>query len=777
MKRVPRITKKLKPLVDDFPRKLSRFEIDKIKLMMKRNLAAVQTGFENASSSEKSSSSSTSTVCDRAQLVYSNLASWPIHVAIRSLYEVPLDDERVDEFFNKVFHLPLDQETIVQILALLLRIPNSAQVCQRATQLIEHLVIDRQLEELDDSSMLTLSQAVAQFGASDKALDILVSHASTMLHAPSLLVLNGVTIRSRSEYIFPEILIPCLSKPELVQLLESVEPCDIPQIIARTVDLVADELSRLSFHRLVDDKDRVLKILFKLKLKLDKQVFVENNPFYSKKTRQNFLKFKIFKSISSSFHEQVLSLPMPQVAQKMLLLNGVNSLKLDSVDIVANRIQSFGDTLLSNLNPIEFTSLLYTISHHPSAWKRKDKYRSQIGTVIARVLKSKIDSLSQPQLVSCVQSVMLYHNSAIRTLVASDIVPRIDFSQIQSVEDQIAIGKLMAKLASGSDQACTSLLKLFESIDLARLSTPQTVELMDICLVAKMVNPTTKLIGHLYSRLSANGGLISPPNVSRVLAAIANLQLRNTESVRDVLVQSLGDPSSIHPRLLARLVSDIALFSLCNPGVDKSWTESALLSLSVPENFDLVVSDSTVSKKFASTVPLLGHTGKVYTDHLAVVPGNALESLLESAQLEVTTKIDKEEWTGLLPKSTSFIGDMLGALFESGPLNSETGGFVIESPRVWRNEGMKLQVTIVRAKDCARDDPRHILARAAKDIARDRAQGWEVVVLPEQAVDNLMINGSPDDVKKRIRRARIIHGNVSNNTHRLVSQLKEIFSE
>jgi hypothetical protein len=217
--------------------------------------------------------------------------------------------------------------------------------------------------------------------------------------------------------------------------------------------------------------------------------------------------------------------------------------------------------------------------------------------------------------------------------------------------------------------------------------------------------------------------------------------------------------------------------SLSNPAVDRSWTESALLSLSVPENLELVVSDSVVSKKFASTVPLLGHTGKVYTDHLAVVPGNALESLLESAQLEVSTKLDKEEWTGLLPKSTSFIGDILGALFESGPLDSETGGFVIESPRVWRNEGLKLQVTIVRAKDCARDNPRHILARAAKEIARDRAHGWEVVVLPEQAVDNMMINGSPEVIKKRIRRARIIHGNVPNNTDRLLSQLKEIFSE
>ena len=771
---------KLKPLKDDFPRKLNRFEIDKIKSMMKRNLDAVKVDFEKSQNSQITAKVSSSSIhSDKAELVYSNLDRWPVHVSLRSLTEVDLNNDRVDKYFLKLSTQSLDQETIVCLLKLMLKMHNTTRVKERGTQVLTDLVLNRQLDEMNENSLTILAQSVDRFGAPLSVVDALVSHSLSRFHVESLLLLNKVTIRTKSEFVFPEILIPTLTKSELVDLLESVEPCDIPQIVAHTVDLVSNELSRLSFHRLVDDKDRVLKILFRLKLKLDQQIYVENNPFYSKESmRRNFLKFKIFKSISSTFHEQVLALPMPQVAQKMLLLNGVNSLKIDSVDIVANRIQSFGDTLLGSLSGSEFTSLLYAISHHPSAWKRRDKYRSQIGTVVARNLGAKLDSLSQSQLVSCAQSVMLYHNSAIRSLVADEIIPRLNFVQIEAIDDQIGMGRIMAKLAQDSQKACIGLSRLFDAIDYPRLTTPQIVELFDICSVAKILNPTTRLIETLQNRLTVSGGLISPTNISRVIGCLANLQARNTERLRDSLLQSIGDPTNLHPRLLARLVSDVALLTLSNPTVDSSWTESALLSLALPENFNTILSDGLVANKFASSVPLLGETGKVYTDHLSEVPENPLRALLETAQLETRQKIDKQEWSGLLPRSTSFVGDILGALFESqSPMDSETGGFVIETPRIWRHELKKLQITIVRDKDCARDDPRHILARAAKEIASDRSAGWKVVVLPEQAIDTLITNYPPDIVKKRIRRARIIHGTIQDDQHRLVSQLKEIFTD
>ena len=768
---------KLKPLKDDFPRKLSRFEIEKIKTMMQRNLGAVKIDFENSTPGSTIPKPFPSGLSHKAELVYSNLDKWPVHVSLRSLREVDLEDERVDKFFENFFTQSFDQETIVQVIELLMTMNNTTRVSDRVSQLVTELVLNRRLEELPQDLLTVLAQAVNQFGASEQVLNTLVAHALSYYHVSSLLVLNAVTIRRKSEFIFPEILIPTLTKSELVDLLESVEPCEIPQVIAHTVDLVSNELSRLSFHRLVDDKDRVLKILFKLKLKLDQQIFIENNPFYSKEFKRNFLKFKIFKSISSNFHEQVLALPMPQVAQKMLLLNGVNSLKLESIDIVANRIQSFGDTLLANLSGTDFTCLLYAISHHPSAWKRKDKYRNQIATVVARALKDKLDILTQSQLVSCTQSIMLYHNSLIRTIISDSIIPRIDFAQISSVDDQTAIGRIMAKLSHDSDQACTGLLALFDALDFPRLTTPQTVDFFEICSSAKLVGPIGKLIEILQNRLEVSGGLISPSNVSRVLSSLAILQARNIDSLRNSLLQTIGDFNSLHPRLLARLVSDVALLNLSSPADDLSWAQGALLSLAVPENLNTIMSDGMVAKHFASSVPLLGETGQVYAEHLSQVPGNSLAGLLENAQLEQRPKIDKQEWSGLLPKSTSFVGDVLGALFESGPMDSETGGFIIETPRIWRNELKKIQITIVREKDCAKDDPRHILARAAREIAGDRSQGWQVIVLPETAIDGLLETCSQENLKRKIRRARIIHGNIPDDTDRLVRQLKEIFTD
>jgi hypothetical protein len=762
------MSRRLKPLINDFPRKLSRIEIDKIKSMMKRNLAASPSLDQKISQPQ----SSHPTPSDKTELIYSNLNTWPVHVGLRSLCEVPLVHAEVDKFMTRVFSLSnLDHETTVAVLQLMLRMDD--KVSARAREILNRLILERELEEFSDDHILVVVDAVLRFGVSEDAMNRLVNHCADQFHTIALLRLNKTSTRTRGESVFPEILIPTLSKTELVDLLESVQECEIPQIIAQTVDAVSDQICRLSFHRLVEDKDRVLKILFKLKLKLDRLIYVENNPFYSK---NSFLKSKIFRSISSQFHDQVISLPMSQVAEKMLFLNGVNSLRIDSVDIVSNRIQSFGDHLLGNLDGGELTGLLYAISHHPSAWKRKDKYRQQIASVVARALKAKVDSLSQTQLVSCVESVMLYHNSAIRSVVANEIVGRIDMTQIESVDDKIRLGEIFVKLQA-EDPVLVALGRLFESLDPPSLTTPNIVDFFEIFGKTKLVGPCKILMLCLETRLTNSGGLISPTNIARVFATMASLQLRDSRSLQQTLLVSLGDVSSLQPRLLARIVSDIGLVSLADPTIHTTWLENALVALGDPDNFNSIVSDSTIATKFASAVPLLGSTGQTYTNHLATVPGNLLSSLLSVAKLTTRPHIEKEDSNGLLPKSTSFIGDILGALCETiETQDTETGGFVLETRRVWRSQARNLQVTIVRAKDCARDDSKHILARAALDIARDRAQGWRVVVLSETVIEELIATCPTESLRKRIRRARVVHGKVQDDFDRLVIQLKEIFT-
>jgi hypothetical protein len=163
-----------------------------------------------------------------------------------------------------------------------------------------------------------------------------------------------------------------------------------------------------------------------------------------------------------------------------------------------------------------------------------------------------------------------------------------------------------------------------------------------------------------------------------------------------------------------------------------------------------------------------------------ITPISIYEKLIElsASSLNASSgRLEKEEWSGLLPKATSFIGDVLGALFPGATSSPESGGYELETARKWRHSEHNIQISIVPPKYCARDDPRHILAPAAMDVAKDRIEGWQVIVLPESLVESVAETVTTETIRKRIRRARILHklDDCEPVYNTILNQFKEIF--
>jgi hypothetical protein len=611
----------------------------------------------------------------------------------------------------------------------------------------------------------------------------LIDWAKNSMDTDQLIQLIPFGLR-KGELLLSTSLVPTLSKKKLFQVLHALETCEFPELIARTVYVVSDSLSRLTFSRLVSDEEKLdlLTTLSKLKVKLDHMVYVENNPFYDK---QSFVA-KILKNLSSDFNKAALSLPMPELSKRMVSLSCLNKLPLSAVDLIANRIQSFGDKLLApgSISGSDFSNLVWAITNHPSSWKRKDRYRASIGLQLARAFRQHIETgiMTPAHKISTAKSLMSIQSKDIQSTIAFALssvpVEKLSVSQLL-VGARIAVD-LLKKVQADAETASMYI----DAIPVAQLTTPQCVELLETCRTGRLVARAPEVVQLLSSRLETNGGLISPSNAVKVISVIGDLQIRNCESSIVELTKCI--PDSVHPRLTARAVSAIALSSIAYPGLTitvKQFIEERLLSLSTPDRMEVVLKDSGVSGNLARALRLIGGTvGPQFTAHLRAIPSSSEEGLDIKNVINSTladelfthepahAKLSAQEWTGLLPPASAAVGELLGA-FE-GTAVSETGNFQIETPYVWRDSGNKIQISIIRDKHCAQDKPGHILGQAAAEVTRDRQSGWRVIVLPESVVKQLA-QVDKTALKKRVRRAKILHQE-ADSYEKLIGQFKQV---
>jgi hypothetical protein len=367
-----------------------------------------------------------------------------------------------------------------------------------------------------------------------------------------------------------------------------------------------------------------------------------------------------------------------------------------------------------------------------------------------------------------------------------------------SAVEQIASGKLIATLLNHDD--CASrirvepFLRLIANIDIPRLRTPQLVELLETCKSVSVVHRVEEIASAVEKRLET--GSISPANAVRAVVAFGTLQTRGVAGLVSTLAaECVSVLEGTRPLLAARLVSGIAACCISNPEIATmahSSIEQLLLSVSSPDQLEELQTRPRIACDFTKSLQVLGELGVSYRQHLAALPAPAEDrEIIAIGGVELTQRsilddlvsltrkphVSKEEWEGLLPPSTAFTGDLLGALMPHDLLNdsAESGGFTLSTPRVWRHGSEKIQISIVRSKQCARDDPRHILGAAASAIAADRAAGWQVIVLPEDILLRAQLEGV-DAVKRKVRRARIIHKDAGSRYDVLLRQFRELFS-
>lgn len=796
-------------LIDDFPRELTEFEKLKIRRMMRESVDLVAS--TESANPEPVQEAPSTPVPDNIDLILANLGKWDVCLAASSLRgalgnasddtkSAVKNDARLLSFINRVFQSDnwsqtLASGTMLDILSVTSTLDSGSA---KSNMLLKELVLARQLEGLTMDQINQIAEA-ANLHKDVSVQDALLNHAIDRLNIPSLLLMvpHGL---SQGRFIIPPSLIPALNKSDLIRVLGMMQRCEFPSVIAETLTIVADELARLSFHRLVSEseKDELLKTLFAIKVKLDSMVFIDGNLFYSK-GKANYLG-KILKVLTNEFHESAVSLPIDTVSRKMIALLALNKLRLESMDLVANRISAFGNKLLipATLNGSQFTCLTYALTNHPLSWKRVDKYRNSIARPLAHALRLQLESnqLNPSQIVSCSRSIMSIHNRDVRGVVNQALM-LLDPLKLSTVE-QIASARLMATLLNHDDSASRigvePFLRLVANIDILRLRTPQLVELLETCRSVSVVHRVEEIASALENRLET--GSISPTNAVRAVVALGMLQTRGVASLVSTLaaecVSVLEGP---RPLLIARLVSGIAACSIANPeiaAIAHSSIEQLLLNVSSPDQLVELRTQPRIACDFTKSLLVLGDLGASYKQHLAALPAPVEDreitairgaeltqrSILDDLiSLTIKPHVSKEEWEGLLPLSTSFAGDLLGALMPHDPLNdsAESGGFTLSTPRVWRNGSEKIQISIVRSKQCARDNPRHILGAAASAIATDRAAGWQVIVLPEDMLLRAQSEGV-DSVKRKVRRARIIHKDAGNRYDVLLRQFRELLS-
>ena len=773
-------------LKNDFPRELTDFEKSKIAKMIKAALAKYP---DVPQATEMKAIPEEKTLSHNVDILLSSLTAWDARVAIRNLSLVDEQaigsDPRFTAFIARCLNGDtvkfLPSESLVHLITLIQRYsPESS----RSASLLHELIVVRELDGLTAEEVMSLARCMTPGNPVTASLELgLIEWAKNRMDTDLLIELIPFGLR-KGELVLPSSLVPTLSKKKLVQVLHALELCEFPELIARTVYMVSDALSRLTFARLVSDDDKLelLSILSKLKVKLDQMVYVENNPFYDK---HSFVG-KLLKNLSSDFHKAALSLPMPEASKRMVSLSCLNKLPLAAVDLIANRIQSFGTQLLApgNISGSDFSNLVWAITSHPSSWKRKDKYRTSIGPQLAKVLRQHIEAglMSPAHKISTAKSLMSIQSREIQATIAFALssvpVEKLSISQL------LVGARIAADLLKKGQGDVETASMYIDAIPIAQLTTPQCVELLETCRTGHLVVRVPAIVQSLSGRLEKNGGLISPSNAVKVLSVIGDLQIRNCEPSIVELTRCL--PESVHPRLTARAISALALSSIANPNITTACRQSieeGLLGLSTPDRMDAVLEDSALSGDLARGLRLIGGTvGSQFTAHLKALPASsddntetangAISSLADElfSHEPVNAKISAQEWTGLLPQVSSTVGELLGA-FE-GTAVSATGSFEIETPYVWRDAERKIQITIVRDKHCARDNTGHILGQAAAEVTRDRQFGWRVIVLPESVLKQVA-QVDKTALKKRVRRAKILHQE-ADSYEKLVGQFKQV---
>jgi len=253
------------------------------------------------------------------------------------------------------------------------------------------------------------------------------------------------------------------------------------------------------------------------------------------------------------------------------------------------------------------------------------------------------------------------------------------------------------------------------------------------------------------------------------------------------LVECLPESSGLHPRLVSRLTSGLLLASIPNPECQQliqPLIQQNLLSISIPERMQTVVEDRRTAGELGKSLKLSGSVGSEFMTHLSVLPVQSSDSagvaevdvtlgdLLVESIVEKPT-ISHEEWKGLLSPATALVEDIIGALVASP--SDYLGGFKLRDPYSWEHREERILISVVRPKFCARDDPRRILGAMSREIAVRRQDGWKVIVLPQQALDAALLVDKTE-MKKRVRRAKILFQNVEDPYLKLHSQTKEILS-
>ena len=785
-------------LVDDFPRPLTRFE----KARISQSLTATLKAFP---SSVEPETVDRGTLPDKERVVLANLSTWPLPVALKTLCEtlsvsehaeaISKDGQFLDFFAN--FFSPSWRESVptfalVDALEIIVRVdPESIRV----SEVLEELIQERDPDSLGFAQMTRVVCAVKRSNAGKAAWGQTLTKIAQESWDKNLMIEAVPLGLETGKMLIPEILFATLSKAELIRVLVCLEECEFPDTVAAGVTLISDALTRLSFNRLVSDeeKDQVLLTLAKLKSKLDRVAYIENNPFYIKNKRQNFLG-KICRTLSYDFRHAATALPLPVAAEKMLALSSLNALQLKAVDLIANRISSFGDKLLlPDVMPgPAFAALTHALLSHPQVGRRQDRFRALIASPLARALRLYIaaGTLSPHQKLICCQALMVVHNESVRSAVAQ-VIDTLDVSQLRPA-DLVSLSRISSVLLRHDDSNVDCMARIVAGIPLETLSTPQLVELLDTCRQGRVVGSVASIVRALDDRLLQSGGSISTFNAVRALDSIGELQVRGASRVCRTLSIAASE-SEIDSRLRVRFLSGLASASISNPELREileSLAENILLTISEPGHLRTIVEEGRSVRKLNQALNLLGTTGAMFRDHLQLIPvgsagsqiaaeggprGRSFRDALESVGNSDMPCVDN--LLGNIPATTSFVGDLLGALLSESTDSSElvdSGGFQLRDAYTWCHASGRIMITIVRARQCARDDHTRILGSAAARIATDRFNGWQVIVLPETILQSAL-HADSGDIKKRLRRAKIIH-KADTPLSNLRAQIREILT-
>jgi hypothetical protein len=563
----------VRKLIDDFPRTLSEFERSKIGMELEEALR-FSTPTNASVLTQKCS-----LLPPHVNVCLDQLKNWTHRIAMDNLNALRGDlkdgelaamqgDKRFLAFVSRLdTNLPSD--ILVQLL------PFIPPDTPRAVSILEELIIVRELEGLSATQVAGIVESLVPGSSSTINYEsVLFQWAENSLEPAVLLKLVAFAVKS-GRPAFPDTLLPLVSKHDLIHhVLAPLLSCEFPATIARTVRSVGDLLTRLSFRKLVEEEDRItlLDILARLKVKLDTMVYVHDNPFYDQRSYRTDFLDKVLRTLSNDFHVSAISLPMTPLSDRMMALKCLNRLKPESVDVIVNRISAFGDTLLSPMavEPTVLRNVFYAITHHPSFWKRRDRYRQAMGVQSAKLLRRHAleGRMSSSDLISCAKSLMRIHNREIRS-VTGEVLSSLEPSHV-SAKDLIAVVEIAGVLVKHKEPNLTlpTVVGFMRGLPLAELRPPQLITALEVCRSSRLVNSAADILDAIIDRISRNGGLLSPFNIVRIMTLIGELRLINSKAALECLSACLPEPSSLHPELASRLNAALTLTAAVNPHSD-----------------------------------------------------------------------------------------------------------------------------------------------------------------------------------------------------------------